>query len=223
MSTKPLLLTLSCVTALARSEVLWDNYSGSTGYDGYQQLSSERNPTVPDSWTVDDALFAQPSRITRIRWIASLYIAPQRHLCDILVLRRTDEGAFEIVRQFDDLEFTKRHILYTFGGEEHYEGSVTLPGAGLELEPGHYYCGARQVGTDGRARNFHLTAGKGVIKGKTMGYFKAPIFGYPEWTPVDQPFKGYATDFAFRLEGEIIPEPATAALALVLAAAARKR
>lgn len=61
------------------------------------------------------------------------------------------------------------------------------------------------------------------MKGLTEAYFKSPDYGYPEWTRVSPTKGGYSSDIALRLEGEIIPEPAAAAFALVLAAAARKR
>jgi hypothetical protein len=217
-----LLICLTLGAIMASAAVLWDNYQGPKGFDEIGGFSSERNPIIKDSWTVDDALLSHPVRVDQIRWIGWFSKASTHdELTDVIVLRPNQQGGLETIAEWRDLKYNYRiFLLYEF--LDPYEGTVQLPPGGIELPPGHYYFGTRLATTRYGWRNFAATAGLGNLKGLTEAYFKSPDYGYPEWTRVSQTKGGYSTDVAFRLDGEIIPEPAPL-LALVIAAALRRR
>jgi hypothetical protein len=200
--------------------VLWDNYQGEFGHD-FHASSSERNTIVPDSWSVDDAIFGNDVKVERIRWIGWRSHGSPTELADLIALRPAGAERLETLIEYRDLPWTYRQLGLS-EPYDLYEGYADLPGGGLTLPPGHYYFGTRLAVKQAR-RNFLGTTGQGKLKGLTEGFFRSEFIGYPEWTRTGK-IKGFwATDFAFQVEGEIIPEPTAAALVLLLAGLARRR
>lgn len=219
-----LLTCLACILVVESraSDLLWDNYQGSMGFD-LNGLWSERNPLVADAWTIDDVVFNEPVRIERIRWYGGTKSElPLEHPCDYIVLTPAGGGQFTVVQEGKDLVAQRRFIARDFGGWEWHEGTLNLPGEGLDLQPGHYYIGTRLVSDRPWARAFIATSGAGKIKGKSMGYFRSPPLGYPDWVPAEALFYGEPRDFAFRVEGQVIAEPASLSALLVVTALRRR-
>ena len=207
-------LALCVVSSASAGTVLWDNYlTPGTGYDGVSALSSERNTVTADSWVADDAVFESPVLVDEVRWIGyrEIGIGGVYATADMLIM----DGSFNPVLELTDVDYSStvldtRVILgRTY---EIYEGVVTLPvgesgEVDRELDPGHYYFGARLVG-NGLGQNFFATTGKGEINGLTLGYTRSPSFHQNQWTPVDVVYGiQFDTDFAFQVTGSIVPEP----------------
>src|SRR5438105_12102409 len=56
--------------ASAHADLIWDNFiTQIAGYDNVTARSSERNSIITDSWTGDDAVFAQPVQVQALEWI----------------------------------------------------------------------------------------------------------------------------------------------------------
>lgn len=189
----------------AQADLLVDNYLSEDDYDHRTALSAERNTIISDSWTVDDGAFEASVVVQKIRWIGAREAGEEYPKADFILL----DDDFNIVQEIMDVEYTLTERGEDFGGLLVYEGEITLEG--IELAPGHYYFGARLVGTDGLGRNFLTTTGDGQLQG-SMGYFRSIPLGFPDWTSVDEVLSIGASDFAFQIEGEVVPEPTSLAL-----------
>lgn len=196
----------------ARADLLWNNFQGPNGFDGQDSLSSERTTEVLESWTVDDATFSAAQYplgvvITGIRWIGVRTPGGTFPQADFAIL---DSGFNKInvpANGDQDLPYTVEAILPNtdFPNWEVYRGFVTVPN--VELAPGQYYFGTRLEGNF-IGRNFVATTGNGVTLGIGQGQFQSLFFGYPNFVPASQAFKGGVTDFAYQIEGfAIVPEP----------------
>ena len=85
----------------------------------------------------------------------------------------------------------------------------------VELGAGRYYVATRLVGENGLGRNYVATTGDRTNfggPGQTMGAFQSSVFGFPNWTLVDQLPLIFASDFAYQVYGVPVPEPATLVL-----------
>ncbi|MCG3125553.1 MAG: hypothetical protein CHACPFDD_00377 [Phycisphaerae bacterium] len=200
-------ISIACVVGFctaASAEIIWDNYQQPEGYDGQTALASERDTVILDAWVIDDAVFDEEVNVNGISWIGMRDRTADYPLADFIIL--TD--SFSVVAEVHDLEYLSADVGDRFGLNV-YEGHVDF--AELTLDPGRYYVGTRLVG-EGAGRNFAATTGGGAMRGATHGYFRSPDFGRINWTPVDQVLSSGAHDFAFRVHGEAVPEPASVAL-----------
>ncbi len=206
----PFALAALLLTApVATADVIWDNYQGPDGYDHVTALSSERATLISESWLVDDAVFETPVIVEQIQWLG-LRDNPQRFTgADYIIM----DANFDVIAQMSDVAFTAQFMTNEFGLQV-YEGTVEI--TPVQLEPGQYYMGARLV--DGNlGRNFVLTSGTGAVNvlGETQAYFKSVPFGADDWTAVEEVLDHHMpSDFAYRISGQIIPEPASLMLLL---------
>ena len=217
-----IVLTVSvCLGPLASADLLWDNYAIPNGWDGVTGLSSERDTLISDTWVVDDAIFEQNVIVQEIQWIGFRDDKPL--VAADWIIMDTD---FVVIAEMQDAEFTRNDLGRQLGRFELYEGSLTLPeGEGVQLEPGRYFIGTRLVG-EFLGRNFAATSatGAGNIFGESQAYFKGVAFGFDDWTPVNEVLSsGEPSDFAYRIIGTIVPEPASLILLVLGAAAALRR
>lgn len=205
-------------------ETLWDNYwSPAPGYDRLGYFSSEISASVPDSFAGDDAIFAEPVRIQEIKWLGMRNTTYTYGSAEVVIL----DTSFNTLHSLTGLSFSSTTI--TDGafpwGYTPYEGTVAIPN--IELAPGRYYFAVRLVSGTPQAptggRNFVLTTGSGTIHGGTMGVIRVPAFGAPNWTLIGNYFGSRPTEYAYRIRGEIIPEPAGLVLLALGGLLARRR
>jgi hypothetical protein len=219
-------------------------------YDGVAAQSSERRTIVSESWAGDDIVVPVgiEYKIQRLSWIGVLLTGPGAvwETVDVIILPRNpvEERGRPIapgtmpVAEFTNIpmdEFAQRTGESggeTLWGLPVYEGSVTVPE--VTLPAGHYYFAVRVVGNN-RGQHFMLTTGGGVDFGAgEMGVMQSSFFFQPEWIDIvdylkipdpDDPSKRipYATDFAYRVYGEVVPEPASIALLMLGAVVLRLR
>jgi hypothetical protein len=99
---------------------------------------------------------------------------------------------------------------------------VTFTDLDLPLDGGQYWLSSWGIGNGTHEdRAFWGTSGFDKIAG-SEGYFRSDWFGIPEWTAVSE-LLGDPEDFAFRIEGEIIPGPPALLALLGLTAFRGKR
>jgi hypothetical protein len=194
------------------STLLWDNYlSPGLGHDGLNALSSERNTVAVETWVVDDALFTDSVQILSLNWIAlrEIGMGAQYASADFVIL----DDQFQPVVSLNDLSYSATEEGSLFGLNL-YEGTLTFGTAdagtddAIILGPGQYYFGVRLVGNQ-LGGNYWATTGAGELNGMSYGFTKSPAFGQPGWTPVADVYGIEPTDFAFRVFGTIVPEPAS--------------
>lgn len=204
----------------AMADLLWDNYAVPNGWDGVTGLSSERATLISDSWVVDDAVFDQPVFVEEIQWIGFRGDKPLV-AADYIIM----DSEFQVIAEVHDAPFSSNDLGVQFFGFEMYEGSVTVS-APVELAPGQYFIGTRLVG-EFLGRNFAATSATGaqVIFGESEAYFKSVSLGFDDWTAVNEVLaSGEPSDFAYRIIGTVIPEPASLILlAIGVAAMLRRR
>ena len=209
----------------------WDNYlTPGTGYDGLTGKSSEWNTRTDNSWTADDMIISEPVQLESISWIGFMEKEPGAVFDSVEVLIFSEPSAFPAdpndvlnnyavggspikVSEGAGLSFTDRTGEY-FYGLQVYDGEVTLP-TPITLNPGHYYYSVRVCG-NGLGRSYVATTGSGAINGSTMGAFQSTVFAYPPnddmWVLVDDLPNTNATDYAYQLNGVVVPEPMSMAL-----------
>jgi hypothetical protein len=217
----------------ARADMIWDNFLSSNpasdgGFDGRSYFSSERNASVVDSWTADDAVWTQSVTVQGVKWAGGRDARFPYGTVELIVLKEVD-GVLSTVQQYSLGQPTVTGTFGTFQGFQVYDGYVDLPGGGLGLTAGHYYFGIRLVnGVNGDAdgRNVFMTTGtiggQTTINGLTMGMFQSDFFGYPNWTLTADTSAHMTTDFAFQVYG-ILPEPASLMLLAAGLLVARRR
>lgn len=218
--THVIVLTVSvCLCPLVSADLLWDNYAIPNGWDGETGLSSERDTLISDTWVIDDAVFEQPVIIEELQWLGFRDAEPFA-AADFIIM----DNEFQVIAEVHDAPFTANDLGRQLGRFELYEGSVVLAEP-VELGPGQYFIGTRMVG-EFLGRNFAATSGTGAqnVKGLSEAYFKGVPFGFDEWTPVNEVLtSGEPSDFAFRVNGTIVPEPASLILLAFGAAATLRR
>lgn len=195
--------------------LLWDNYQGPVGYDHISARSSERNTIVTDSWTADDAIFSAQDypfgvSIQEIKWIGMRDPFANYMSADFIIL---DDG-FNVISEVADLPYTV-NVLGSDFGLQTYEGSIAVPD--VVLTPGRYYFAAR-LSNGFLGQNFVATTGQGNIQGVTVGAFQSYWFGYPGqpgWVLVSEIPSATVSDFAYRIYGVPVPEPASLATLLI--------
>lgn len=206
------------LTPFASADLLWDNFAAPDPWDHVTGYSSERATLISESWVVDDAVFEQPVSIDEIQWIGFRDNPDLFTGADYIIL----DSEFQVVSEVRDLPFVANVIGEQFGLQV-YEGSVQVDA--ILLDPGQYYFGARLVNGH-LGRNFAATSftGEDLIRGETEAYVLAVPFGHDDWTPASQALSsGIPSDFAYRINGTIIPEPASLILLLIGAAATLRR
>ena len=197
------------LVVMASGDIIWDNYKGPNGYDARTWLSSERNTIIADSWAVDDAVFEQPVRVEAIKWIVLRSPDVQSWKSDFIIL---DSSLGQQALMLDAPGLVISELGAGPAGNLIYEATLPIPN--IELPAGRYFLGGRLV-DDFLGRNYLATAGNGEISGQSMGMFRSVAFGFDNWTPDIQVLTIGASDFAFRIEGEVIPEPSTLVLLVV--------
>jgi hypothetical protein len=224
---------------VAPAELIWDNYlpGGKNhlgvpgpGYDGLNIKSSERDTRIDDSWTGDDATFEQPVELQSIKWIGALVqeAGAVFQAADVIVFK--DPGYFPILpsdpnfvanivyEQWDlPLSMDLGIIEPLFGNKRMYEGTVDLPD--ITLAPGHYYYSVRVVGNL-FGKNYVATTGfgthgdEGGTRANDFGIYQSYSFYYPpysdSWVYASQTPQTDPSEYAYRLYGEFVPEPACA-------------
>lgn len=220
--THVIVLTVSvCLCPLVSADLLWDNYAPNTpfGWDGVTGLSSERDTLISDTWVIDDAVFEQTVMVQEIQWLGFRDDEPLVG-ADYIIM----DNEFQVIAEVHDAPFTANDLGEQLGRFELYEGSVALAES-VELGPGQYFIGTRLVG-ESLGRNFAATSATGArnIFGESQAYFKGVPFGFDQWTPVNEVLtSGEPSDFAFRVNGTIVPEPASLMLLAFGAAATLRR
>ncbi len=236
-----LVLTLAISSSLASAEtigdLLFDNYlpNGSGGWDGVSFFSSELTAAVatgddpePGSWAADDAVFAEQVIVQEIEWLG-LFKTGYEYVAEVLIM----DDEFVEVAQFEGLDFEAIETGETFFGLQRYDGSVELPDDGLVLDAGHYYVAVRLEnrtagGALGGGRNVMLGTSTGDPNaptnpaGLTEGAVKIPAFGYDDWTLISDTGQD-PVDYAYRIYGEVVPEPSALFLILSGVVFARRR
>jgi hypothetical protein len=242
---RKLLFLAACVVAfptVTPAALIWDNYQPGgqsylgepgPGFDGVSAKSSERNTRIDDAWTGDDAVFTQSVRLDSIKWIGLLEQeqGAQFTAADVIIFR--DPGQFPIhpddlvpyiVYQQSNLSLDMALGINAFGGRRIYEGTVDLPA--VQLPAGHYYYAVRVVGNL-LGRNYVTTTGFGNLLGQSMGVYQSDTFLYPPdshlWTYVNHVPGTAASDYSYRIYGEVVPEPASLVLLGLGALALLKR
>jgi hypothetical protein len=210
-----LVLALACA---AHADMLWDNYpADSYSADPEMALSSERDTLIDCSWTVDDVVFESPVEITGVQWVGMREVGHAYPFADLVILPSDlgdDPGDAYLI--LEDLEYSITPIA-SIDGLETYEASIELAQE-ISLPAGHWYFGTRLVGDPnvGLGRSFLAAATQVSPDGQTSGYFWGPIFGVPEWLPVeDLPLVAEPRDYAFQVYGYVVPEPSIMALLAV--------
>lgn len=217
-----LVVSIACLAFAGATQALaielWHNYQ--SGYNAASSLSSERFTLVNDSWTVDDAVLTSPGGIVRlqsIEWIGlrdPRYTYPQ---AEFILLRPVPDpqnpGHFLLQPSGvpNQLGTYTVEVLGSQGIYEIYRGTLALPN--IDIPAGHYFVGTRLHGDPQvrLGRNFAVSRTGGPNPaGLDQGYFRSDDFGVPDWLIVERvPLVGRPTDYAFRLFGEQIPEPAS--------------
>ena len=202
------LLALAGAAVGARADLLWDN----GGWDRLGNYSSERNTLIPESWVVDDFTVNEPIVLREYRWYCAVTTDLNAVGSDLIVL----DDSLEPVAELFDLAYSRRYDGEYLNSLDVYE--VTLAGLFLQLAPGHYYIGGRLVG-DGVGR--HVAGLQRQVYGETEPYFRSDHFGHPDWTPLGQIYA--SRDASFKVYGDIVPAPATLALAALAPLSLRRR
>lgn len=204
----------------AMADLLWDNYTTPDPWDHVTGYSSERATLISETWVVDDAVFEQPVSIEEIQWIGARDDPERFTGADYIIL----DAEFNVIADVRDQPFDAIVLGEDFDPPlEIYEGTVQVEP--ILLDPGQYYFGARLV--DGHlGRNYAVTSftGADLIRGATEAHILAVPFGVDDWTPASQVLSsGIQSDFAYRINGTVIPEPASLILLLIGAAATLRR
>ena len=183
------ILLLAFTDKVLAQNILWDNGD----WDGDSGDPSERNTDVPDSWTVDDAIFVEDVVINGYRWF-SLLDGFDPAGVDFIILTES----FTPVIELTDLPFTGKLIGDGFGFPLF---QMDITNLNIKLPAGRYYLGARPVG-QGFGRAF--TASNRTILGKTEAYFRSAFLGFPDWISITE-IEGAPKDIAFTLFGTPAP------------------
>jgi hypothetical protein len=197
-------IVLACSSASA--DLLWNNYLTNDSIDERTGLSSERETIIPDSWVVDDAVFIDPVEVESVSWFGAREPGAVYPAADLIVM----DAQFNVVAEYADVVPTLVDMGDIFSGLTLYEAKITLPEE-LSLDPGQYYVGTRLVG-ETLGRNYALTTGNGTLNGQTEAYFRSETFGEPDWVPVSWVLSVGQSDFAFQVDGTVVPEPASIVL-----------
>jgi hypothetical protein len=223
------LLVLLAASAHA-DELIWDNYPGDVLQDVTYNMSSERNTQIAEStFVVDDVDLLQtpfgevdPSliRLTRLEWVGARDPAYDPYpVADVVILDTDFSGEIE----YSDLSYTFADFdpdpnpdpeAQTYTGVIEFETPILIPSE-------HFYIGARLVGGGFyQGRNHSVTSSvDATIRGRTEGHIRAAVFGAPDWRPASDVWYGGQVpgsnfEFAFRVYGFVIPEPASLGLLL---------
>lgn len=206
------------VLVSADEVVLWDNYPDDQFLPPWDVSSERDTQRADDTWVVDDAVLEGGDQefgieISSFEWIAAIDPRASYDVADFILLSSTglapDPNSALVL---SNLNYTVTPIdpdpdpsatRDLFRGRIDFDIPITV-------DPGHYYVGARLVdSSSGRAGS--VVAAKGSeIRGQTGAFFMGPSFGLDQWTPVSTLF-GTSDNFelAFRLNGFIVPEPAS--------------
>jgi len=192
----------------ASADLLWDNGE----WDRAKAISAERNTEVSESWLVDDLLLTDAVEVQSVQWLAMHSTGFDPTSVDVILLSSDLESIIEL----SDLEY-QSHPEGEFMGLE--VERITINDFVINLDPGRYFIGVRFVG-DGTGRAH--AALQRPIHGVSESYFRSEYFGLPDWVPVSELGLG-PLDAVFKVYGDIIPAPATLALALPCLLAFRRR
>ena len=208
------------LTPLASADLLWDNYAIPDGLDRVSGFSSERATLISDSWVVHDAVFETPVIVEQIQWIGLQGEEGTGFTgADYIIM----DSEFNVVVEVSNVAFDANLSGDQFFGWDVYEGTVQVEP--VALDAGQYYFGARLVNSH-LGRNFAATSfsGADLIRGDTEAYIRSVPFGIDDWTPASQVVSsGIVSDFAYRIDGTVIPEPTSLILLLIGAAATLRR
>jgi hypothetical protein len=218
---------LAGLTAQAEQVMIWDNFLTNPdggGYDNVLYSPSEVTTTTPNgAWTADDAIFDQAIELQAIEWAGVYEPGPAgdeySYTVEIAILTMDGTPETDFQPYVDTIAQDDWEVTDTYGAS--FLGLVAMNGRvdlmePIELPAGHYYFAVRLVGElhNGVRRGAHkiLTTGNGSISGLTGGAFQSEDYAYngsPDWQLISDAYPGAQSDFAYRIYGEAIPEPAS--------------
>ncbi len=190
-------------------------------HDFVSALSSEQETAVPSSRTADDFTIDRHTAIFGFtaEMVISFPNAPDRFRYELYADGINGPGDFILSGQMG-----VRSDHGDWNGNANLHLVELFASVSINLHKGTYWFSVFALGNgSGEDRAFWGTSGNGQING-SEGYFMSEHFGVPEWTPVSDPRAlGFASDFAFTIEG-IIPAPgALAVFAVAMMGAKRRR
>jgi hypothetical protein len=189
------LLLLTTAPALPAPGLLWDNGR----WDGYASVASERNTWTTEATVADDFVLALDARVTALRAEVEVIPTYKYDTADWLIYVATPNGPGDVVWQALGAQYD-----YEIFGSGQLQGRRVTTPVVLRLPRGQYFLGVRMVG-DFAGRAFLWSAGKGTIKGLSMGYFRSAHFGFPDWTRIDdRRLIGSPTDFSITIYGHYL-------------------
>lgn len=212
-------------SALGGGGVLWDNYPGDLIQPAHA-LTSERNTAfVESTWSTDDVDLSGEAElpsdilITGIQWVGLRDPGFTYSKADVIFLDGSLNDATSVT--YSNLTASQTPYVPDPNSDplrEVYTGSIDFA---VPISPvaTYFYVGIRLVG-DGafKGRNLFVTHTIDTSNlGLTGGYVKSAVIGAPFWRPASDVWYGTSGDarnfeFAFRLYGSIVPEPASLGL-----------
>ncbi len=221
------LLCAAVGSAIAHANIIWDNFPGDI-YQPQRRFASEFIPSATlarDAWTIDDFQFNQPTQLESFEWVGMRDFAFEYPLAEYAIYQAQRDKGGQISGFLPLLGGSTGYIansLAIVNDLDVYRARINLPQ--IQLAPGEYFLGLRLVGSSifRGGRNFAVVSSSGSanVYGSTA-FVRDPSLGgaFVNFTPSTLvPGSPDPVDVAFRINGIVIPEPATAMTSLVLLA-----
>lgn len=148
-----------------------------------------------NEWVVDDMYIPALSTIHGLHWYTLDNSSDWIGTSDFQILADNAGVPGTIIYSMSDVPNTRIATGRTNYGLPEY--LYTIGGLNLPLSPGRYWLGVRPVGSTSPNTYWETTP----VSGSPV-FVDYPYFGYPAWTPGNQPF-GADFDVAFCLTGEL--------------------
>jgi hypothetical protein len=197
------LLNLDVPSCVAHGDDLWDNGA----YDGRGAWGDTRT-WFSQPWIADDIILTQDVLLqsATAQFYVALDGADAFERADVALWSNPSRGGEPggKIIELRDVPVQWAQIGEGFGLPII---AATVRDLNIPVVAGDYYFGVRLVNDPFQSRSAYLaTTGNGAVKGSGGGWWYRDGPGIPEWQPSEK-FLGYKTDFAFRLDGEVVPEP----------------
>ena len=172
--------------------------------------------------------------VTQIQWIGVREVRPSApefgyDTVDWAIFSMNQEGGFDVVYEGTTTPEPYTDLDPLFNNLQEYEGTVDLSGGLAQNGDGApiqlaldttYWVGVRLVGNEANTdsgtagRNFIASSLMGSPFSTSEGYNFDPGFGGAEWAPASDrnPFSDDPIEFSYRVNGQIVPEPASLSL-----------